>query len=1101
MCLLLVLLLPGQLTLAFGSTWTQAEEVNLRLGVAVERQLAGGETHAYRVSVSAGQFVRLVVVQKGIDVALRLYAPDGRKLSEVDNVGREETIFAVADSAGELRVEVVSGVKETPAGVYEIRLDALREASDKDRAAVAAEGLLEEANRLRDQRTAESRQQAILKYEEALLQWRAAGEKRGEALTLEGLGVTYSSIGQLAKAVGCYEQAVLLWHDLGLQLSEAATLTNMGTAHWRAGETKKALESHGRALPLARAAGDPQIEGLVLSNTGAVYWSLGQPLEALKFFGQALPSFQRLGNQRLQAVTLNNIASAYQQLGDLQSASDALTQALALRRAMGDRQGEAAPLNNLGLLYMRLGDLPRALESYNRALEIRRAAGERQWEATVLQGLSVVYLHLGEKERAVESAGQALTIARELGDRRLEAYILVVLGNIHQLSGDAKSALDSFEQSLALRRAAGDRWGEAYTLTNIGESHLRLGEQAKALEHFRQALSLSRDMGDRLGEATTLYASARAFSQAGDEGTALTQIESALAIIESTRARVRGQDLRSTFLASVQDYYAFSVEQLMRMHRASPSVGHDAEALQASERGRARGLLELLSEARVDIREGVDAALLERGRVLQQQLNFKAEALARLQSAKHTEEQEAAAKKELAALLDEFREVEAQIREKSPRYAALTQPQPLSAKEIMRLLDDDTLLLEYALGEERSYLWAVTPTSVKSFELPKRAEVEASARRLYEALTARSKVVRFEKEGERLRRVAKADADFREAAAELSRLILGPLGGELGKKRLVIVNDGALQYVPFGALPLPAVSTLRGGSFKAAPAGGYRPLIVEHEVVSLPSASALGVMRRESAGRRRGDKTVMVLADPVFTEGDPRVRRSLTESGLRAEGTSEAAHETRAASGELERALRDMGGLTFSRLRYTRQEAEGILALTPPGEGRKSLDFEASRETATGADIGRYRIVHFATHGILNSTHPELSGLVLSLVDRQGQRRDGFLRAFEIYNLHLGADLVVLSACRTALGTEIRGEGLAGLTRGFMYAGAPRLVASLWGVEDESTAMLMKRFYREMLVSGKRPAAALRAAQLGMWKSRGLPPYYWAGFVLQGEWR
>ncbi len=193
--------------------------------------------------------------------------------------------------------------------------------------------------------------------------------------------------------------------------------------------------------------------------------------------------------------------------------------------------------------------------------------------------------------------------------------------------------------------------------------------------------------------------------------------------------------------------------------------------------------------------------------------------------------------------------------------------------------------------------------------------------------------------------------------------------------------------------------------------------------------------------------------------------------------------------------------MEFRRLPYSRREAESITALLPSTMSRTLLDFDASRATATSGDLSNYRIIHFATHSLLNSKHPELSGIVLSLVDKNGTTQDGFLRLHEIYNLELRADLVVLSACRTALGKEVKSEGLVGVTRGFMYAGAPRVVASLWAVDDKTTAELMKRFYREMLIEGRRPAAALRAAQVSIWREKRLPPYYWAAFVLQGEWK
>jgi CHAT domain-containing protein len=192
----------------------------------------------------------------------------------------------------------------------------------------------------------------------------------------------------------------------------------------------------------------------------------------------------------------------------------------------------------------------------------------------------------------------------------------------------------------------------------------------------------------------------------------------------------------------------------------------------------------------------------------------------------------------------------------------------------------------------------------------------------------------------------------------------------------------------------------------------------------------------------------------------------------------------------------------FVRLRFSRQEADEITRLAPEEKRFEALDFAASRATAMSADLGQYRIVHFATHGLINNQHPELSGMVLSLVDEQGHPQNGFLRLYDIYNLRLGADLVVLSACQTALGKEIKGEGLVGLTRGFMYAGAPRVVASLWRIDDRATAEFMKRFYQAMLGEGLRPAAALRAAQVSMWKERRWQsPHYWAAITFQGEWK
>jgi CHAT domain-containing protein len=534
----------------------------------------------------------------------------------------------------------------------------------------------------------------------------------------------------------------------------------------------------------------------------------------------------------------------------------------------------------------------------------------------------------------------------------------------------------------------------------------------------------------------------------------------------------------------------------MRISRERKSEEHAAAALTVSERARARSLLDLLTEARANIRTGVDAALLDRERDLQQRLNKKVEDQIRLLSGPHTKAQADARAKDIEQLKAEYQDAQTKIRQNSPRYAALTQPQPLTVAELQQqVLDADTLLLEYALGAERSYLWAVTQNSIASFELPKRAEIEATARRLLTQLTARNQFIAGESASRKLARIAQADAQAARSAAALSRMVLQPAAAQLNKKRLLIVADGVLQYVPFSALPEPVTGKARENH--RPPATGHRPpLITRHEIISLPSASTLAVLRREVAARQPAARTVAVLADPVFDPRDERLRRVPVQIE-QPETEPTTVSETRG----LTHALSE---LQLRRLPYTAREAEEILRLVPADEGMKVVGFQATRDAATGADLSQYQFVHFATHGYFNSARPEMSGLVFSRYDETGKPRNGFLLASDVYNLRLPAEVVVLSACETGLGEEVRGEGLIGLTRGFMYAGAARVIVSLWSISDQATAELMSHFYRGVLQNNKSqaPVAALRAAQLALWRQkRWNAPYYWAAFTLQGEYR
>jgi CHAT domain-containing protein len=343
-------------------------------------------------------------------------------------------------------------------------------------------------------------------------------------------------------------------------------------------------------------------------------------------------------------------------------------------------------------------------------------------------------------------------------------------------------------------------------------------------------------------------------------------------------------------------------------------------------------------------------------------------------------------------------------------------------------------------------------------------------------------------------------------------MILGPVASQLRDKRLLIVSDGALAYIPFSTLPEPDGANTSASAISAT----AEPLVVNHEIVSLPSASVLAVLRQQEQGRKPAPNTVALLADPVFDRSDPRVIAPKTAQPSSASaynalqvraGPSDALLESPSSTGLLTRSATDIGlsrngELRLPRLRFTRREADEILAVTPESMGKKAVDFDASRTMATSPELGQYRILHFATHGLLDSAHPELSGLVFSMVDKKGRPQNGFLELQDIYNLNLPADLVVLSACETGLGKEISGEGLVGLTRGFMYAGASRVVASLWRVSDVGTAELMGAFYTSMEKDGLPPAAALRAAQIKLWKQkRWNNPYYWAAFQIHGEWK
>jgi CHAT domain-containing protein/tetratricopeptide (TPR) repeat protein len=972
--------------------------------------------------------------------------------------------------------------KTATAGRYLVKIDELRMATEQDRNRVAAEGAYAQAELLRGQGTAGSLKDAITKFQESLPLFRALADSVSEATTLNNMARTYSDLGDKQKALDSYASALLLFRAIGDRRSQAVMLNNIGSVYRDLGEKQRALDSYTQSLALRRAVGDRNGEATTLNNLGTAYDDLGDKRKALEFYAQAMSLFRTAGDRRSEATMLNNIGKAYDNLGETQKSLDFYAQALSLRRAVGDPRGEGATLSNIGMVYKDLGETRKALDYFTQALPLFRTAGDRGNEAVTLNNLGGIYNDLGEKQKELDYLTQALVLYRAVGGRNGEANTLNNIGMFYDDLGERRKALDSLAQALAVFRAVGDRDGEARALSNIGWVNAALGEKQQARDSYAQALPLFRAVGDRAGEGKALYRLAYLERGNGNLGESLTDVATALTIVDSLRSRIGSQELRASYFATVQDYQEFYIDLLMRLHEVKPSEGYDGRALQASEHGRARSLLETLVEAHADIRQGVDATLLAHERALQQQLNIKAQQQATLLGGTHTPEQAAALASELEGLTTDLQQAEAAIRTTSPRYAALTQPSPLNLKEVQQQLDASTVLLEYSLGTEASFLWAVTPTTVTSYELPKRAEIETAARRFNKLLNTRSRL---------------QEQEMRETARGLSQMLLGPVTAQLGHKRLVVVADGILQYLPFAALADPA--SLRPNS------GAIQPLIVGHEIVSLPSLSVLATSRQELRGRTPAPQTLAVLADPVFYPDDERVRhRSVPQppdqQPASSSDISRLGETVKQSAGETG-ALRDGDRLT--RLTGSRKEAEGILAMVSATHARRAFDFEASREFASSGELSRYRYVHFATHALLNSLHPELTAIVLSLVDANGNPQDGFLRAHEVYNLNLPAELIVLSACETGLGKEVKGEGLVGLTRGFLYAGAARVVVSLWSVDDNATASLMVDFYKGMLKSGMRPAEALRTAQITMWKTKGAwqAPYYWAAFVLQGEWR
>jgi len=1000
-----------------------------------------------------------------------------------------------------------------------------------------AERLIVEANGLRVDWTEASLRKALANYDEAARALLASGERRSGVIALMKAGEVSELLGEYREALDRYRRASIAANAAHADLEATQALSEAGRLYSLLGDNEKAKTAVTEALEFFTSSNQNNqstevktAHACALRNLAEVQYSSGNLLKASENFRQARDLFVEVSYAVGEARTHLFLGYIAGSLGEPDVASDEISKGLSLYRTasnkrgeglcltalalsdsqsrqeeairlhteardifrlIGDRQSEGITLMGMGQAYEFLNDYHAALEKYQEALRLFQAKGNVDFASVAMFKTARVFRLLRDDNRALTAYEECLRLSRAAKKTRTEANALNELALVYAAQGNRQKTIEQYRKVLKFYAAIGDRRGQAAALNNLGDFYSRIGDHASALVSYKQAQPLSEQAGNKSVMISTLYNLARANRDASQLDESLRYIKRSIDLIEELRANVASPDYRTCYFAGERRNYELQVDVLMQLDHERPGSGFAARALLAAESARARSLIDLVIESRADIRQGSSPELLQSERELQGLLRSQAQYEMDLKGKSNAEAESGEVRREIDQLRNKYEQLEGQLRDKSDRMSTLTKTTPLDLQQIQSQLDENTILLEYALGDERSYLWAVTQNSLRSYELPARKHLEDAARETYAALTTRQE---FDEraDGGYQQSVEAADASYETKAATLSRLLLSPVTNELGNKRLIVVTEGVLQFIPFDALPVPGSDTLSGSSVTSESV----PLIASHEVVVLPSFSTLTTIRENARTTKSPDRIVAVLADPVFTASDDRVV-SGNESNIARADFNKA--ENSPVQRNFQALLRNGG---TARLVHASEEADTIMNMIPRGAGMVAKGFEANRETATNSLVGQYQIVHFATHSFLNSQHPELSGVVLSRVNRDGSSTDGFIGLQDIYRLNLSANLVVLSACDTALGKDIEGEGLVGLAHAFMSAGSKSVVASLWKVDDRATAALMAEFYRAMLRDGLPPAAALRVAKEKIRQEKAWSaPYFWAGFILQGEYK
>jgi CHAT domain-containing protein/tetratricopeptide (TPR) repeat protein len=794
----------------------------------------------------------------------------------------------------------------------------------------------------------------------------------------------------------------------------------VGITYRGAGNYSEAIKYFEKALGMARSIGDSVVEGNTLGQLGSVYLRQDDYSKALSSYQRAFEIARELKRYSEASRHLGNLGEVHFLLGDLTAATQHYRQALEMAKEAGDEVNQASLLMEIGRLLVAQDDLSQAVASYEQGLAVAVRQANPALLSTGLNALGAVYLKTKNYPKAMESLDQALILAREMSSPELEATSLNNLGDLLEHQGELRPAIESFEQALRIAVPTNNLRNVWKAQAGLAAAYEKLNQLDKAREHYLNAIE----------------------------------------VMENVRARLGGEEEKAGFFQDKVAVYKRQIALLLDLHAKDAKRRYDVEAFHYSELARARALLDLLAEARVDVDQTVSLDLLKRRQEVQQRISQLTAQLLKersLETSKQDQAKIGELEKGLGQADAELGNWLRELRRRNPRYATLKYPEPVTLADAQRMLDEKTILLSYSLTEPQSFLFAISRNDFQVKRLPSEAKLAASVQKLLAAITDKNNP---------------APAEYRRQAARLSQQLLQPVSQMLaGKKALVIVADGALHRLPFEALFRPGVPAQ--GDLRRLP---Y--LIRQFAISYAPSASVLAELRNES--HETAPKGFIAFGDPMYEQ--------------RAAGVIASTLRATSAGGQL----------NLQRLPYSHTEIDGIAQLFAKDDSELFFGEAATEENVKAPErLSHYRMVHFSTHGYLNEARPRFSGLVLSLRSSSSrtaanpQSEDGLLSAYEIFNLKLKADLVVLSACETGLGKEVKGEGLMSLTRAFMYAGTPSVVVSLWNVNDESAADLMIRFYRHLL-TGMNKSEALRQAQLETIPENGFP-FFWAPFVLVGK--
>ena len=896
-------------------------------------------------------------------------------------------------------------------------------------------------------------QESIDLYTEYLKKFQSSLNKEEEYQILLKVGLLYWNIGKLSDCVSYFQSAKSITEELGHDKQTKAI------------ETAILIHDLYQESKTHRGNGDYPSACLALEN--AIDLSRSIKIKELE-----LKCLRILGVTHLYATDYQNLRQRTEE-------------ALVIARSLNHKLSEGRCLNNIGIYYEKIGNYSKALNSYQEALNIFREQNIRLEIPNCLNNLGICYQSLGNYDKSLEYFQESYEIDKEIGDEVNLSRVLINIGENFRLKGlvshkeeDLKQALEYFTQALDLAEKTEFTSSQIYALNNIGSIYTDMFKYGEALTYFHLALKLAEDLNDiesqgmllnnigivyhnqgNFGNSSEYFQKAidlamgikhekilweaffemgKNYAKQGDYYKALERYESSIEVIENIRSNIVLEELKASFFGTdkrLEAYYCI-IDLLVFLNENYPQKKYDREAFNYLERAKARSFLDSLEASRIDVTFGIDVKLLNREKELMKNIsNIYTRLLDNGISAEDKENIQTT----LSQYEDELEALKREIRYDNPSYSNLY-PDIITIEEAQRkLLDNNTAFFVYMIGNEHSLAFVVTKKKLKIFRLP-------AKEKLITLVTNYLKVISD-----------KDNNNFKLGNELFHQLVLPGL--EKNIKKIIFIPAEVLNALPFETL----VSDKNHW------------MIEDYKISYAPSITSLReIIDRNRSNHRRRPKDILAVGDPNF-----------------------GALEKDNINNNIFNDFYIQSDLQFFRLKYSGVETDRISSLFSKEKSDILIREKATEENLKKNDLLDYKILHFATHSLIDDKMPGRSSIMLVLDDDPTE--DGFLQMREIYNLKLNADLVTLSACHTGGGQLIKGEGIEGLNRAFFYAGTSSVIMSLWSVNDQATYQLMERFYTH-LRSSQPISQALQQAKLEMIHSDVLShPYYWAGFIVSGN--